>query len=103
MGGGAAIRRMGFRGARHRAEGCRRLLLLRVALGGERDRVREEVGSTGHSLCLLLGWRRGHYRRWPWAWPGAQWNLVHSDIANEDRQGHNGFRSLQGDLGRLRE
>ena len=56
--GRAAILRTGFWGTMgHRAKGCMQLLLLGVALGGERDRIREEVRAAGHSLRLLLGWR----------------------------------------------
>lgn len=58
MRGRAAILRTGFWGTMgHRAKGCMQLLLLGVALGGERDRIREEVRAAGHSLRLLLGRR----------------------------------------------
>ena len=58
MWGGAAILRTGFWGTvGHRAKGCRRLLLLGVALGRETDRMGEEVRAAGHSLRLLLGRR----------------------------------------------
>lgn len=96
----AAILRTGFWGTMgHRAKGRMRLLLLGVALGGERDRIREEVRATGHSLRLLLGRRRGYDQAG--AWPGAQWDVVHSDVPDEDRERHDSFRLFQGDLGRL--
>lgn len=106
MGSRAAILRTEFRGARHRAEGGLWWLLLRVALGEEGDGVLK-VGATGHGLILLLGGCRGHHpgqgpRRRTWAWLGAQRSVIHRNIADEDREGHCGFRHLQGDLGRRR-
>lgn len=102
VGGGAAARRTGFRGARHCPEGGRRPQL-HVALGKEGDRVRQGGLARGLSPSLLLGRGRGHHqglspRRWPGAWLGTWRGWVHSDIADEDRERHGGFRRLQGDL-----
>lgn len=101
VGGGAAVLRTRLRGARHGAEGGR-LRLLRVALGKEGDGVCD-LGAANHGLDVLLGRCGGHHkgqntRGRPGAWLRAQGGLVHSDIADEDWEGHGGFRCLQGDL-----